>query len=408
MLGRWSQLCLLVLVSACEGDHEADEHGHEEEGIEHADEVRLTAEALAAHGIRIDTATRRVLVPTLRVPAQVAFNGDGIAHVGVPVRGRVAKLAVRLGDEVAPGAVLLEIESPELGEAQGDYVLKRSIATNGAPGVELARGAYERARALHEKNQGIALSEVLKREAELRTVEAAWLTTQAEEEAAENRLLLFGMSSAEIAQLAETRVLDPVFTVRARAGGQVVERRVTLGELVGPERDALLVIADMAKLWVLADVPEGRLAELALGARARVLLGSSDDHWCEGVLSFVSPSINPATRTVQVRIEPTDRHPELRPGVFAQVELEARGTSEPLAVLAVPDTALQRVEGAPAVFVPVAGEPGTFALRVVRVGPTTNGQVPVLAGLEEGEAYVSVGSFILKAELGKASAEHDH
>ena len=385
-----------------------DEHEEHAEGAAHGDEVHLTPEAIERNGVEVAEAQKHVLVPTQRAPAQVAFNSEGIAHVGVPVHGRVAELRVRLGDEVVPGAELLIVESPELGAAQSDFLLKRSAATNALPAVELAGAAHERARALHQKNQGIALTEVLKREAEYRTAQAGLAAAQAEEEAARNRLLLLRMTGESVDRLAETRVIEPLFTVRAPIAGQVVEREVTLGELVGPEREALLVIADMAKLWVIADVPETRLGDIAVGARARVLLGSSGDHWCEGVVSFLSPSINPASRSVQVRIEPTDRHPELRPGVFAQAEIETDSAREREPELAIPEAAVQRIEGSSAVFVPVPGEAGTFARRAVTVGAAIGGFVPVLSGLVEGERYVSAGSFILKAELGKSSAEHGH
>ncbi len=408
---------LLVAVtsflSACGGDPAADvqavgEHGEHQEGAAHADEVHLAVDSLQRLGVELSEARKQVLVPTQRVPAQVAFNSEGIAHVGVSVRGRVAELRVRLGDEVVAGQVLLLVESPELGEAQSDFILRRSVAINALPGVELAKGAHERARGLYDKNQGIALTEVLKRESDYRTAEAGLAAARAEEEAARNRLRLLGMSAEAIERVAETRELEPIFDVKAPIAGQVVEREVTLGELVGPDREALLVIADMAKLWVLADVPETRLRDIAVGARARVLLGSGGDHWCEGVLSFISPSINPASRSVQVRIEPTDRHPELRPGVFAQAEIETDSAHEREPRLAIPDAAVQMVEGSSAVFVPVPGEEGTFVRRSVTVGAAIGGLVPVLSGLAEGELYVSAGSFILKAELGKSSAEHDH
>ena len=405
---------LVLLLGACREDagtlHRpaGDEHGGHAEEEAHADEVHLAPDAVAAQGIRLAVAQKHVLVPTQRAPAQVAFNSEGMAHVGVPVRGRVAELAVRLGDEVESGAVLLVVESPELGAAQSDFLLKRSAATNALPSVELVRGAHERARGLYEKNQGIALTEVLKREAELRMAEADLAAAGAEEEAARNALRLLGMSAESIERMAETRVIEPLFPVRAPIAGQVVEREVTLGELVGPEREHLLVIADMAKLWVLADVPETYLGDVAVGSRARVLLGSSGDHWCEGVVSFLSPAINPATRSVQVRIEPTDRHPELRPGVFAQAEIETAAAEAREPVLAIPEAAVQTVEGSSAVFVPVEGEEGTFARRAVTVGAPVGGLVPVFAGLVEGERYVASGSFILKAELGKSGAEHAH
>jgi len=74
----------------------------------------------------------------------------------------------------------------------------------------------------------------------------------------------------------------------------------------------------------------------------------------------------------------------------------------------VPEEAVQTVEAGPAVFVPVEGEPNTFAKRAVGVGPAVSGVVPITSGLKEGESVVISGSFILKAELGKGEAAHEH
>jgi cobalt-zinc-cadmium efflux system membrane fusion protein len=410
---------LAAALGACDRGareaHDPDHAGHEHEAEpggrgegERAGEARLSPDAIRRHGVRVEPARRRVLTATVRAPAQVQFNSDGLAHVGIPVQGRVAERLVRLGDQVEAGDALMVVESVELGEAQGEYLTKRSATANAEPAVELARDAHERARALYEKNQGIAFDEVRRREAELRAAIASLEQARAEQESARNRLHLLGMSDEAVARLAESGRIDPHFTVVAPISGQVIEREATLGELVGPEREALLRIADMSKLWVIADVPGAHLGQIAEGARARVLLGSSGDHWCPGEVAFLSPALDPTTRTVQVRIEPTDRHEELRPGVFAQAEIELGSAAPSEPVLAVPASATQRIDGETAVFVPVPGEEGTFAKRVVEVGPAVGGYVAVLAGLAEGEPLVVEGSFILKAELGKASAEHQH
>lgn len=412
---------VLILTPACDrggdghhDDHDGHDHGAgghgeaEHEGEGHTDDVTLGAEALERHGVRVGAVERRVLTATLRAPGQVHFNTEGVAHVGIPVQGRVAEIHVRLGDEVRTGDALLKVESAELGEAQSDFLQRRGATANAEPAVDLARNAHERATALYEKNQGIALTEVQKREAEYRAAVAALASSRAAQEAARNRLHLLGMTDEAVARLGETGTIDPHFTVVAPISGQVIEREATLGELVGPEREALMIVADMSKLWVIADVPESRLGEIQRGARARVLLGTNGDHWCPGTVSFLSPTLDPATRTVQVRIEPSEQHEELRPGVFAQAEIELGrpGGGEP--VLAIPDAAVQTVEGASAVFVPVPGEEGTFAKRAVSVGKAVGGFVPVLSGLQEGELLVVEGSFILKAELGKSTAEHQH
>ena len=94
--------------------------------------------------------------------------------------------------------------------------------------------------------------------------------------------------------------------------------------------------------------------------------------------------------------------------MFARADLTSGSTEGAAAVLAVPEGAVQTVEGKPSVFVPVEGEPNTFATRAVKVGRPVGGMVPVESGLAEGQQVVVSGTFILKAELGKAGAAHEH
>ena len=370
-----------------------------------AAELRLTAEAVAEYGIRTAPVAKQVLVPRLVLPARVAFNAEAVAHVGSPLQGRVSDLRCRAGDMVQKGDVLLVVESPDLGEAQSDYLQKLSAAQAAGPAVGLAQSAYDRARALYDKSQGITLTEVQKREAEYRAAQAAQKSAQTAAEGAENRLHLFGMAQQAVDTLAKSTEVDPRFAITAPMAGQVIERDVTLGELVSPEKEALLVLADVTALWVLADVPEARLGEIAVGSPCTVSLGASAGPEIAGVATYVSPSINLTTRTAQVRVEVKDGHVALRPGMFARVTIEtgvvANGSTP---VLVVPDEAVQTVDGKPSVFVPVEAADNTFAARPVSVGPAVGDLVPVLSGLEEGELVVVAGTFLLKAELGKGSS----
>jgi len=407
----WAALALAAALGVACNENPAPQASPEEHhDAATPDQVVLTALAIETNALRVERAVKRELRPTFRVPAQVAFNKDRMAHVGCPVKGRVAELCAKLGDDVLKGAALLVIESPELGEAQSEYIQRRSAAQTAVPQVELAKNAYERAKGLYEQTQGIALTEVQKRETEYRSSQAVLQAAKTAEQAAGNRLQLFGMSQDALTRLGESGVVDPHFTIRAPIDGQVIEREVTLGELVSPERDALLVLADVTRPWVLADVPETKLRDVAVGARARVLLGVEETHWCEGLVAFIAPALDASTRSVRIRIDVADRHPDLRPGVFAQAELTAAGTAEAGSglVVTIPEAALQTVDGETVVFVPVAGANGTFAKRVVRVGAAAGGVVPVLSGLDEGEGFVATGTFVLKAELTKGSAGDEH
>lgn len=379
-----------------------DDHDHDE----HADEVRLTPEAIERYGVHVGAVTMQPLVAAFVAPARAAFNTDAMAHVGSAVTGRASRLNVKLGDPVKAGEVLVIVDSPELGEAQSDFLLKRTRVDTARPAVELARSAYERAKLLLDQSQGIALSEVQRRETDLRTAEGELRAAEAAATAAENKLHLFGMTHPDVTALARTGEIVPQYRVLAPIDGQVVEREVTLGELVRPDREALLIIADLSTVWVIADVPEARMGDVAPGSPARVKVAALRDRTLEGKVTYVAPALDPNTRSAKVRIEVHDHAGVLRPGMFAQATILPATTND--AVPAIPEEAVQTIEGGPAVFVPVDGEPNTFAKRPVRIGPPTGGMVQVLEGLRAGQPVVVAGSFILKAELGKAGAAHEH
>lgn len=414
-------LCVVAGLAACKekgggddpaaGGHEG--HGHDAggaqagaEGEAHADEAKLTPEAMARYGIKTARVSKILLVPEFQASARVAFNQNAMAHVGTPVHGRAREVRVKVGDFVKKGDLVVVLDSPELGTQQSEFLTKRREAETALPGVELAKSSYERGKSFYDESRGITLTELQRREAELRAAEAFVANLRTAIAAAENRLHLLGMTQEAVEKLAATAEIDPTFLVSAPIDGQVIERHVTLGELVGPERDALIVLADTRTLWVLADVPEARLPDVFVGSRARLTVPALGGSTLEGSVTFLAPEIDAATRTAPVRIEVTDVK-GLRPGMFAQAWI-SRGGPPPEPVLAVPQEAIQTFEGKTVVFVPTGHAPGEFRPQEVSIAPQVAGMVAVLKGLSAGDEYVATGSFLIKAEIGKSGAAHEH
>lgn len=383
-------------------DPHADPHGHDG----HVDEVKLTEAAIKQSGIRVESASKRSLTASFVASGRIAFNAEAMAHVGSAVNGRAVDIKVRQGDAVKKGDVLLIVESPEFGRAQSAFLQRRTEAEVAAATVEPAKDAYERAKRLFDESQGIALGEVQKREADYRAAAGAKLTSRSQVEAAENELHLLGFAQDDVTKLAESKEINRQFSIRAPIDGQVVEREVTLGELVSPDEERLLVIADTSNYWVLADVPEGRLAQVGVGSPAEIQIVSMQADRIKGKVALIGAEVDPSTRAARVRIVVENAGGKLKPGMFAKVILS--DANAPDAVIAIPQEAVQTVEGGDSVFVPVEGEPNTFAKRAVVIGRAVNGYVPVISGLADGEPFVVTGTFILKAELGKGSAEHVH
>ncbi len=371
----------------------------------YGDEVSLTPDAIRQSGIRVEPARMQSLDDVFTVPGRVSYNTEAMAHVGTPVHGRVATLNVKLGDMVKQGGELLVIDSPALGEAQSEYLQRRTQVEVAESAVDVAKTASERAQRLLE-GRGIALGEVQRRQGEYKSAVGALKTAKSALTAAENSLHLYGISEDEVKRLIKTGEVNPRYTVFAPMEGRVVRREVTLGEVVGPDRDALLTLADMKTLWVLADVPENQVKRITVGTSATVTVGALEDQAFNGKVTYIAPELNNETRTVQVRVEIEDGM-SLKPGMFAQVHLTLEDPTAKTSDsgLVVPEAAVQNFEGGQAVFVAVAGEPGTFSARPVKLGRSNGEMVAVLEGLDDDAQVVTQGSFIIKAELAKSIME---
>jgi len=397
-----------------EGEHAGEEetgktdpHHIEEDRVQCEDDVALSQEALERYGIVIEPAQELSLRPTISAPGHLAFPQGAVARVGSAVPGRVVELHARSGEAVKKGDALLVIESPELGGAQSEYLQKRTIATTSGPALELARNSLERAKELYDRVQGIALSDVQRREAELRIVERDREIARSDEAAAYNRLLLLGMNEGTIRTLEETGKIEPRFAITAPLDGRIVEISVTLGELVSPDKDRLLVVGDLRTLWAIAEVSETRFAEIEVGASASVKVPALGHSGCEGRVAAVATVLEASTRTAEVRIEVPNPDGTMLPGMFIQVEIQSSRGGD-AAVLAVPDGAVLTIEGRPSVFVPIEPGGSSFCKHEIEVGAQIGTQIPVLSGLRPGELVVVAGTFRLKAEHGKASAQHEH
>jgi len=398
--------------SGAGGDHAAgtesaeEEHGGEKGATKPA-VVKLSKEVAEEYEIKVAPAPMRVLVPTIDVPARVAFNADAEARVAAQVAGQVGELKIRRGDAVHKGDELLVVESSDLGQAQSDYLQKRTAMSAAAAALEPLKESLERGQALYNQGQGISLAELQKRTAEFKAAQAAVQAAEGSFKGAENKLLLMGMSETAVQELARSGTLTPRYSVYAPIDGQVVRFDVTVGSLVATDREMAVEVADLSKLWVLADVPESQYGQFGAGAKAVVTVSALPDEKFEGKVTYVAAAFDPATRTVQARVEVINDKGRLRPGMFARCRIDIP-PPDANPVLAVPDDAVQEVEGRQVVFVPAAtpgGEESAYEARDVKTSPPVGGWAAVRSGLKEGESVVTHGAFILKAQLAKPAEE---
>ena len=385
-------------------DHSHGDHGHDSPDEPHADEIVLTAAAIEHHGIALGQAEQRELRETFSAPARLAYNEDALAYVGTLVSGRVSRLAKGVGDPVAAADLLFVIDSAELGAAQNDHLGKLAQLVAATTAFQIAEQYFQSGKELSDA-EAVSRAEVQQREVALRAAEARLKSARAAQSGGRNRLQLFGMTQPDVARLEETGAIRPQAEIRAPIGGTVVERGVTLGETVNPEQSHLFVVADLRQLWLLVEVPPAQAAALKAG-QSVTLSDPATGRNAVAALDYVSPVASPGARTIRARAVVDNRSGSWRPGMFVTAKLPA--SAAVVRSVAVPAEAVQDIGGQPMVFVPVPGEANTFEAREVAVGPEVDGWTPVKSGLVDGEALVVRGGFLLKAELGKAMAGHDH
>jgi membrane fusion protein, heavy metal efflux system len=187
----------------------------------------------------------------------------------------------------------------------------------------------------------------------------------------------------------------------APISGTVLKRFVSQGVVVNTSSD-LVIVSDLSTLWVNAEVPEKHLAALKLGRRVDVRVQAYSDRVFDGRITFISDSLNPETRTVQVRCETANAEALLKPEMYAAIRFEV---GEPRQAMLIPEGSIQDVNGQTVVFV---NESATaYRMRQIRPGKRLGEDIEILEGLKGGECVASTGSFILKSELLKKSLSPD-
>jgi cobalt-zinc-cadmium efflux system membrane fusion protein len=231
--------------------------------------------------------------------------------------------------------------------------------------------------------------------------ETDFKTAQNELHTDEERLSMYGISGADLAVEGRKKHLLPV---RAPIAGIITEKHAIVGELSDPSK-SLYTVADLSTVWLVVDINEKDLSKVRKGQAATLSVGAYPDLRLKGRITYIADVVDESTRTVKARIEVANPGRKLKPEMFATAELALQTDAPP--VLAVPEDALQELEGNKVLFVT---ENGTeFDVRRVETGRTATGLVEIVSGLKEGERYAIKGSFMLKAEQKKGELEgHNH
>lgn len=369
------------------GGHEQhkDAHGHDDRHPQAAaaaaapaedGAIAMTAAQVAANGIAVDSARPASIGERLHLPAQVVVDGDRSVAVAAPAMGMVQSVLVAPGATVARGDRLLVLHSPEVAQWRADLAVAQQR-------LQLARTVHGRERRLWE--EGISARQ------DLDAADGALQEARIVEQAARQRLAALNIDSA---------APSSAVAVRAPLAGIVVERAAVAGMAADPAKP-LLTIADLRQVWIEAAVPADSLGQVTVGMPATVSATALAQE-VKGSVAFVGPVLGAATRTAIARIVLPNPGLRLRPGMLADVDLMGR---QGAAAVTVANDAIQTIHERTVVFVRT---PAGFAARTVTPGRSDGKRTEIVAGLAAGTAHAVAGSFLLKAELGKGEADHDH
>ena len=332
----------------------------------------MANESLLAQ-IKISEVSQSDVSDILRVAGQIDFDEQALTRIGASVTGRVIQINAQLGNEVKKGDTLALINSSELSNSQLAYLKARSEK-------EFHRRAVQRAKTLFEADV-ISAAELQRRESEYEVASAQTRATQ-------DQLRVLGVNLKAMEELATTGAIDSVASVMATIKGVVVERKVTTGQVVQPA-DVLFTVADLSRVWAVAQVPEQQVAQVKVGQSVRIEVPALENEKLIGKLIYVGQTVNPESRTVLVRTELDNTSGRLKPSMLASMLIE----STPAKRMVVPITAIVREQDADYVF--IEQKPGSFRLKSVRLSSEHNGQRVVLDGLSQGMRIVSDGAFHL-------------
>jgi RND family efflux transporter MFP subunit len=309
-------------------------------------------------GVEYGAVSYAPAVETIRAAAKVALDETKIAKIQTRIEGWIDQVFVDFtGKQVSKGQPLLTIYSPEALATQQEFLLalraKQDMARN--PIQELAS------------------------------------STDALYSAARRRLQLWDISDAQIDHIVNTGKTLQNLTLYAPFGGFVMERNAYPKQRVTPET-VLYTVADLSTVWVIADVFEYEAANVHMGQAVTMTLPYLPGRTFRGRVSYILPQVDPATRTLKVRIEFPNPGFLLKPDMYGEVEFQTGGAQR----LMVPQSSVLNSGAQQTVFVDRGN--GFYEPRQVRIGQTFGDRVEVLSGLKAGERIVTSGNFLLDSE----------
>jgi cobalt-zinc-cadmium efflux system membrane fusion protein len=339
--------------------------------------IVLDEAQIKAAGIEVSIAGPTKISTVVMLPGEIRYNEDRTAHVVPRLGGVVQNVQANLGQNVKKGQVLAVIASTGLSEQRSELLTAQKR-------LSLARTTYEREKKLWEGKISAEQDYLQARQA----MQEAEIAVQN----ARQKLNAIGASPTSAGGLNS-------YEVRAPFDGMVMEKHISLGEAV-KEDASIFTISDLSAVWAEVSVPAKDLNAIRVGEKVTVN-ATAFDAKATGTVAYVGSLIGEQTRTAKARVSLANPNMAWRPGLFVNVEVVSGQTEASVAVAA---EAVQTIENKPTIFLSV---PGGFVAQQVFLGRSDGRVVEVTKGIQAGASYASTNSFILKSDLGKASAGHE-
>jgi RND family efflux transporter MFP subunit len=320
--------------------------------------VEISAEKQQLIGVTYGTAEYESMRDSIHAAARVTLDETRIAKVQAKLEGWIDRVfADFTGKAVREGDPLLTVYSPEALATQNEYLLaiKAQHTVHSNP--------------LHEIQE----------------------STDNLVAAARKRLELWDIGDAQIDEIARTGETIKNLSLYAPISGFVIDRNAYPKQHITPET-VLYTVADLSTVWVIADVFEYEAANVRLNQAVSLTIASSPGRVFRGRVSYILPGVDPATRTLKVRVQFDNPGFALKPDMFGDAEISTGGARK----LVVPETAVLNSGDRQVVFVD-RGE-GKFEPHNVTIGAQSGGRIEIVSGLKEGDRIVTSGNFLIDSE----------
>jgi cobalt-zinc-cadmium efflux system membrane fusion protein len=340
--------------------------------------VTMTDEQLKQNGVQILAAGPARIKTVLQLIGEIRLNEDRSVHVVPRLSGVVESVRANAGDRVRKGQVLAVISSQALADQRSELLAAQQR-------LGLARTTYEREKKLWE--------EKISAEQDYLQARAAMQEAQIAVQSAQQKLASLGAPPSASGSLTHYAIRSPI-------DGVITDKRISAGAVMQGDTN-IFDISDLSTVWVDLTVRAQDINNVKIGQKATVKATAFDAQG-SGTVSYIGALVGEQTRTAKARLVLANPNGIWRPGLPVNVELVTDEVDVPVAVST---EAIQTVRDWNAVF----GRYGNaLEARPLELGRSDGKFVEVRKGLNPGEQYAAKNSFLVKAELGKASASHDH